>query len=184
MFIKTKRLLLRPWKDSDIESFATMNADKKVMEYFPQVLTRRESYSLLKKICTHIEKTGWGFWTVEVPRISNFIGFIGLSPVSFRAHFTPAVEIGWRLDLPYWGKGYATEGALAALKFGFERLHLSEIVSFTAKQNNKSIAVMKRIGMHHNPSDDFDHPKLKKGDILCRHVLYRLSRDEWNSRFT
>lgn len=182
MFIKTKRLLLRPWKDNDIESFAAMNADKQVMKYFPQVLTRGESYSLLKKISTHIEKTGWGFWAVEVPGISNFIGFIGLSPVSFRAHFTPAIEIGWRLDLPYWGKGYATEGALAALKYGFEKLDLPEIVSFTAKQNAKSIAVMKRIGMHHNPPDDFDHPKLMKGDMLCRHVLYRFTRDEWNSK--
>jgi 3-dehydroquinate dehydratase/shikimate dehydrogenase len=181
MFIKTKRLLLRAWKDNDIESFAAMNADKKVMEYFPKVLTREESYSLFKKISTHIQKMGWGFWAVEVPGISNFIGFIGLSPVSFTAHFTPAVEIGWRLGLAYWGKGYATEGALASLEYGFKKLHLPEIVSFTAKQNAKSIAVMKRIGMHHNPSDDFNHPKLMKGNPLLRHVLYRFSKKEWEA---
>ncbi len=182
MVIKTKRLLLRAWKDSDIESFTAMNADRKVMEYFPKVLTRGESYSLCKKISTHIQKNGWGLWAVEVPRISSFIGFIGLSPVSFTAHFTPAVEIGWRLAHAYWGQGYATEGGLAALEYGFERLHLPEIVSFTAKQNVKSIAVMKRIGMHHNSFDNFDHPKLMKSDRLCRHVLYRLTKKEWDSK--
>lgn len=182
MFIKTKRLLLRTWKDNDIESFTAMNRDKKVMQYFSRVLTREESSSLFKKISTHIEKTGWGLWAVEIPGISNFIGFIGLSPVSFRAHFTPAVEIGWRLSSSYWGKGYATEGALAALKYGFEKLNLLEIVSFTAKQNAKSRAVMKKIGMHYNSFDDFDHPKLMKRDRLCRHVLYRLTTEEWNSK--
>lgn len=174
MAIQTKRLLLRPWRDSDIEPFAAMNGDKEVMEYFPCVLSREESYALFKKISTHIKKTEWGLWAVEIPGISSFIGFIGLSPVSFTAHFTPATEVGWRLDSAYWGKGYATEGALAALTYGFDMLDLPEIVSFTAKQNAKSIAVMKRIGMHHNPSDDFDHPKLTKGE----HVLYRLSKKE------
>ncbi|MGL4348175.1 MAG: GNAT family N-acetyltransferase [Chlamydiales bacterium] len=183
MIIKTERLLLRPWQEKDIEPFYRMNADERVMKYFPKTLTWEESNKLFKKISTHIEKFDWGLWAVELPEVANFIGFIGLSPVSFTAHFTPSVEIGWRLAYPYWGQGYATEGALAALRVGFEILHLLEIVSFTAKQNKRSIAVMKKIGMHHNESDDFDHPKLTLGNILSRHVLYRLSIDEWKKTF-
>lgn len=182
MTIKTKRLLLRPWKKSDIDPFCRMNAEQRVMEYFPKPLNPEESRELFEKISTHIEKTGWGLWAVEIPGIASFIGFIGLSPVLFTAHFTPAVEIGWRLNYPYWGHGYATEGALATLRLGFETLYLAEIVAFTAKQNKRSIEVMKKIGMHHNSEDDFDHPKLIPGDRLRRHVLYRLSLEEWKNR--
>lgn len=183
MIIKTQRLLLRPWQDNDKELFATMNGDERVMEYFPNTLTRVESDCRFEKISTHIQKTGWGLWAVEVPTVASFIGFIGLSTVSFRAHFTPAVEIGWRLAYNYWGRGYATEGALASLEYGFRQLQLPEIVSFTAKQNMRSIAVMKKIGMYHNKVDDFDHPKLVEGDTLRRHVLYRLSIDEWEKKY-
>lgn len=183
MIVKTKRLLLRPWQKKDLKPFYRMNADERVMEYFPKTLTLEESDHLFKKISTHIEQVAWGLWAVEVPEMASFIGFIGLFPVSFTSHFTPAVEIGWRLAYPYWGNGYATEGALATLKVGFETLHLSEIVSFTAKQNNRSIKVMKKIGMHQ--ADDFDHPKLTLDHRLSRHVLYRLSLKEWkrNSEF-
>jgi len=172
--IKTKRLILRPWREEDFEPFAELNADWRVMEYFPLILSREESDKLALQISTKIKEQGWGFWAVSVPGVTDFIGFIGLSAPSFNAHFTPAVEVGWRLAYDYWGRGYATEGAKAAIKYGFEKLGLEEIVSFTAEQNHRSISVMKRIGMHHDPSDDFDHPNLPKGNRLCRHVLYRI----------
>lgn len=176
--LKTKRLILRPWREKDLELFAEMNADQEVMKYFPSILSKEESNQMAKRMQTKIEERGWGFWAVTVPGIAEFIGFIGLNDVTFPAQFTPAVEIGWRLARDYWGKGYATEGALACLNYGFEVLNLDEIVSFTAVQNMPSRAVMERIGMHHNPKDDFDHPKLPEGHWLRRHVLYRLNHDE------
>lgn len=177
MIIKTKRLILRPWREEDLEPFARMNADPRVMEFFPSVLSKEESDALAKRISTKIEENGWGLWAVSVPGISEFIGFIGLNVPSITAHFTPAVEIGWRLAQEYWGQGYATEGALAALTFGFENLNLDQIVAFTAKQNMRSMAVMKKIGMSHNPEDDFDHPNVAVGHQLRRHVLYRINKN-------
>ena len=156
-----------------------MNSDPRVMEYFPSILSHHESHDLAKRLSTKLQEQGWGLWAVSVPEISDFIGFIGLSEPSFNAHFTPAVEVGWRLAYDFWGKGYATEGALEALKYGFETLDLNQIVSFTAVQNRRSIEVMKRIGLHHDPVDDFDHPKLPEGHALRRHVLYRLNSNEW-----
>jgi 3-dehydroquinate dehydratase/shikimate dehydrogenase len=173
--IQTKRLILRPWKQEDSASFAQMNADPRVMEYFPSTLSHQESDALATRIQSKIDERGWGLWAVEVPDICDFIGFIGLNDVTFEAHFTPAVEIGWRLAFDHWGKGYATEGALAAAAYAFDVLKLKEIVSFTAVQNMRSRHVMEKIGMQHNPEDDFDHPKLPAGHLLRRHVLYRLS---------
>jgi 3-dehydroquinate dehydratase/shikimate dehydrogenase len=146
------------------------------MEFFPATLSREESDQMAKRMQTKIEELGWGWWAVSAPGVAYFIGFIGmgsLDKANFPAHFVPAVEVGWRLDFDHWGKGYATEGALACLKYGFETLGLSEIVAFTAVQNARSRAVMERIGMHRNPKDDFDHPKLPEGHPLRRHVLYR-----------
>jgi len=177
--IETDRLILRPWCKEDHDPFAELNADPRVMEYFPSILSRQESDKLAKKISSKINEQGWGLWAVSVPGVADFIGFIGLSVPSFDAHFTPAVEVGWRLAHEYWGRGYATEGAKAVIKYGFEKLSLEEIVSFTAEQNHRSTSVMKRIGMHHDPSDDFDHPSLPKEDRLCRHVLYRVHATEW-----
>jgi len=184
MIIETKRLILRPWSKEDLEPFAELNADPYVMEHFPSTLSHAESDKLAQSLSTTLQKQGWGLWAVSVPGVSKFIGFIGLSVPSFNAHFTPAVEVGWRLAHEYWGKGYATEGALEALKYGFEALHLNEIVSFTAVQNQRSIAVMERIGMHHNPTDDFDHPKLPEGHKLRRHVLYRINQSDWKKDLT
>jgi len=181
-YIKTDRLILRPWREEDFEPFAELNADPRVMECFPSVLSREKSNELAKKISFKIKEQGWGLWAVSVPGAAYFIGFIGLSAPSFKAHFTPAVEVGWRLSYDYWGRGYATERAKAAIKYGFEKLGLEEIVSFTAEQNHRSISVMKRIGMHHDPSDDFDHPSLPIKDRLCRHVLYRVHATEWMER--
>jgi 3-dehydroquinate dehydratase/shikimate dehydrogenase len=179
MIIRTKRLILRPWREEDLQSFAELNADPRVMEFFPSVLTREESDQMAERIQKKMGERGWGLWAVSIPNGADFIGFIGLATQTFRAHFTPTVEVGWRLAYPFWGKGYATEGAKAALAYGFETLKLSEIVSFTSIQNRRSRAVMERIGMHHNSKDDFDHPKLPEGHPLCRHVLYRLKSSEW-----
>lgn len=182
--LKTQRLILRPWCEQDLEPFAKLNADPKVMEYFPTTLSKAESDQLAKRIKTKMDEKVWGMWAVSVPGVAEFIGFIGLNiedQVSFPAPFTPAVEVGWRIAFEYWGKGYATEGAKAALAYGFETLNLDEIVSFTAVQNMRSRRVMERIGMHHDPKDDFDHPKLLEGHPLRKHVLYRLSQEEWQT---
>ena len=125
-----------------------------------------------------IAHQGWGLWAVEVRDIAPFIGFVGLNRVRFNAHFTPAIEVGWRLAREYWGRGYATEAARAALDYAFESLPDEQIVSFTATINEPSIRVMQRLGMTSDPSDDFDHPAVN-GGRLQRHVLYRISRDDW-----
>jgi 3-dehydroquinate dehydratase / shikimate dehydrogenase len=171
--LRTARLRLRQWTEGDREPFARLNADASVMEYFPSTLSASESDTLAAAIESHIEQNGWGLWAVEIPSVTSFAGFIGLSRPRFEAHFTPCVEIGWRLDQKFWGRGYATEGALAALQFGFETLGLDEIVSFTTVGNAASRRVMDRIGMTHDPDDDFDHPRLPVGHNLRRHVLYR-----------
>ncbi len=153
-----------------------MNADPKVMEHFPALLSQKESESLMARIALHFVEHGFGFWAVEVPGTVPFIGFIGLGIPRFSAHFTPCVEIGWRLSSEHWGRGYATEGARAALQDGFQRLGLDEIVSFTVPANRRSRRVMEKLGMHSAPQDDFDHPLLPQGHPLRRHLLYRLSR--------
>lgn len=179
--IKTERLVLRPWQKEDLELFAQLNSDAHVMEYFPSTLNREESDNLAERISTKLEEQGWGLWAVSVPGIAEFIGFIGLAEPSFNAHFTPAVEVGWRLAYDFWGRGYATEGAMACLRYGFEKLNLNEIVSFTATQNMRSRRIMEKIGLHHDLEDDFNHPKLQEGHPLRKHVLYRLSLDEWKN---
>lgn len=173
LIIKTERLVLRPWREADFTAFARLNADPRVMEFFPKALTEEESYQFFKRISTAIERQGWGLWAASLTDKSEAMGFIGLAPIDFESHFTPAVEIGWRLAYDYWNRGYATEGAKAALKYGFDTLKLDEIVAITALQNSRSRNVMEKIGMRHDPQDDFDHPKLPLGHPLSRHVLYR-----------
>jgi RimJ/RimL family protein N-acetyltransferase len=174
--IQTPRLLLRSWRDADLAPFAAMNADPVVMEFFPRPLDPAESDAAVGRIREHFAARGFGLWAVEVPGVAGFIGFVGLAVPRFEAHFTPCVEIGWRLVREHWGRGYATEAARAALGFGFEELALGEIVSFTVPANIRSRAVMERIGMTRSPADDFDHPALPEGHPVRRHVLYRLSR--------
>src|SRR5579871_5296343 len=140
--LKTKRLLLRPWNAEDFDSFAKLNADPRVMEFFPSTLTREESDEIAKRQSMKLKEQGWGLWAVEVPAVAEFIGFIGIVQVPFEAHFTPAVEIGWRLAYEFWGKGYALEGAQASLKFGFETLQLEGVVSMTVPGNIRSRRVM------------------------------------------
>lgn len=175
----TKRLMLRPWQESDLEPFVAINADPRAMEYFPGVRGREETASEYHRIIKHFAKYGWGLWAVTLIDNPTFMGFIGLNQIDSVFPFAPAVEIGWRLAPDYWGKGYATEGAMAVLKYGFATVKLSEIVAFTTEHNMRSRNVMEKIGMHHNPKDDFDHPKLPEGHPLRRHVLYRLGVNEW-----
>lgn len=174
--IRTERLLLRDWRDEDREPFAAMNADPAVMEHFPSVLTRAESDAIVDRQREVIAERGWGLWAVEVPGRASFIGFVGLAVPRFEAHFTPCVEIAWRLSRGAWGHGYATEAARAACAYGFETLGLAELVSFTAVVNERSWRVMERLGMRHDAEGDFDHPVLPEGHRLRRHVLYRLPR--------
>ncbi len=177
--LRTPRLILRRWRDTDRDPFAALNADRAVMEHFPAPLRREESDDLVDRIESGFDARGWGLWAVEVPGTAPFIGFVGLNPATFDAPFTPAVEVGWRLAREHWGHGYATEGARAALAFGFEDLALDEIVSFTSHGNTRSRQVMERLGMHNDPADDFDNPNVPAGDPLRAHVLYRLDRERW-----
>jgi RimJ/RimL family protein N-acetyltransferase len=173
--IPTDRLHLRAWRDTDRDPFAVLSADPRVMEHFPSTLSREQSDALADHVEAHFDRCGFGFWAVEVPGVAHFVGFIGLSVPSFEAHFTPCVEIGWRLSREHWDRGYATEGAQAALRFGFETLQLEQIVALAVPGNLRSRHVMEKIGMVYNPADDFDHPALPEGHPLRRHVLYRLN---------
>ncbi len=172
--LHTDRLILRRWHPADRAAFARLNADPRVMEFYPSVLTRAESDAGADRIERHFEERGFGLWAVELPAVAPFIGFVGLQVPRFSAHFTPCVEIGWRLDPEFWGRGYATEGARAALAFGFEILKLDEIVAMTVPANRRSRAVMERLGMTRDPADDFDNPLVE--GALKRHVLYRIRR--------
>ncbi len=177
--LRTSRLRLRQWTDADRIPFARLNADSQVMEYFPGLLSKSESDAVADRIQAAMDQRGWGLWAVEVPGVTSFAGFVGLSEPNFQSHFTPCVEVGWRLAAEFWGRGYASEGANAALAFGFKELGLPEIVSFTAKLNLRSIAVMERIGMSREADGDFDHPGLPEEHILCRHVLYRIRTQDF-----
>jgi ribosomal-protein-alanine N-acetyltransferase len=153
-----------------------MNADPEVMQHFPATLTEAESDAFVDRVGATLEERGWGLWAVEELATGRFLGFAGLNVPRFEAHFTPAVEIGWRLRRDAWGSGFATEAARGVLTVAFDDLELPEVVSFTAIPNERSQAVMRRIGMTHDPADDFDHPQLEAGSPLRRHVLHRLRR--------
>jgi RimJ/RimL family protein N-acetyltransferase len=177
--LTTDRLILRRWRDADREPFAALNADPEVMEHFPEPLDRTRSDAFVDRVEEVFEQRGFGFWAVEEAATGRFIGFTGLWVPRFEAQFTPAVEIGWRLARAAWGHGYASEAARRALTFAFEDLELPEVVSFTARTNLRSQAVMRRIGMTHDPADDFDHPSVAEGDRLRPHVLWRIDSDRW-----
>jgi RimJ/RimL family protein N-acetyltransferase len=179
MKLTTERLMLRHWRESDRAPFARLNADPRVMEFMPCTLSAAESDALAERIEMNFRQHGFGLFAVELCQSGEFIGFIGLNIPSFQAPFTPCVEIGWRLAAEHWGRGLATEGARAVLRYGFEGLRLKQIVSFTVPANTKSRRVMEKLGMRHDPKDDFDHPRLPENHPLRRHVLYVLSRSEW-----
>ncbi|SDK75268.1 GNAT family N-acetyltransferase [Microbulbifer yueqingensis] len=174
----TERLQLRQWRDSDRAPFADINADPRVMEYFPSTLTRAGSDAGIDRQIAHIEQHGWGFWAVERLEDMAFMGFVGLKHTPGELPFSPAVEIGWRLDAPYWGYGYATEAARASLAVAFEQLGLEQVVSYTALTNQPSRAVMERLGMCRAP-ETFEHPLVPEGSALRRHCLYRITAGQW-----
>ncbi len=171
--LRTDRLWLRPWCQADREPFAKMCANAAVMEFFPSIMSRAESDASVDRIEAGFVKRGWGLWAVEVLGQSPFIGFVGLNVPSCELPCSPCVEIGWRLMCSAWGQGFATEAARAVLSFGFETLHLPEIVSYTAEANRRSRRVMDRLGMSHDPVENFDHPLVPEDNWLRRHVLYR-----------
>ncbi|WP_377810320.1 GNAT family N-acetyltransferase [Azospirillum sp. A29] len=174
--LQTSRLQLRRWREADLQAFARISADPVAMQYLLPIGDRTASDAFARRAEAHFEQYGFGFWAVELLSTHEFIGFVGLVNVGYDAHFTPAVEIGWRLHPDYWGYGYATEAAKRALRDGFERLDLKEIVAITVPANHRSRRVMERIGMARHEDDDFDHPRVPDGHSLKRHVLYRLPR--------
>jgi RimJ/RimL family protein N-acetyltransferase len=170
-------VLLRQFRDEDFESFAEMNADPEVMRFFPKPLTRTESEDYFGRLRACFNAQGWGLWALEVDEV--FAGFTGLAYPSFSAHFTPCVEIGWRLRRQYWGRGIAYAAAVAAQAYAFERLKLNELVSFTSATNTRSRRLMERLGFISNEKDDFLHPLLEPESVLRPHVLYRKSHTSY-----
>jgi len=171
---------MRRWRDDDRAPFAALNADPAVMEHMTRTLTREQSDAFVDSIEACWDERSLGLWAVEIPGIAPFIGYVGLWPADDLAG-AGTVEVGWRLARDHWGNGYATEAARESLCFGFEQAGLDEIVSFTVPQNERSRRVMERIGLWHDPSRDFEHPRVDPATNpgLVRHVLYRLTRAEW-----
>lgn len=178
--LSTERLVLRGWRPADRAPFAALNADHEVMEHFPTALTRAESDALVDRIEAGLAQHPFGLWATEVTTTGDFIGFVGLAVPGFDAAFMPTVEVGWRLARHAWGHGYASEAATETLRYAFDDLGLDEVVSFTSTTNLRSQRVMQRLGLHHD--EDFDHPNMPVGHRLHRHVLYRITRDEWMQR--
>lgn len=182
--IETERLYLRQWQASDFAIFAAMNADPEVMKYFPKLLSAKVSDIIGNKCQQLIEDNGWGFWALSLKEISNkndaFIGFVGLNQTHADMSFAPCVEIAWRLRKEFWGQGYATEAARASLDFAFSELALEEVVAFTAVINKRSQLLMKRIRMT-DTQNNFYHPALESNHLLAEHVLYKITRQQWQA---
>jgi len=176
--LRGSRVVLRGWEARDAKPFADLNADPVAMEFFPAPLSRTESDAMVERAQAALESRGWGFWCLEID--GACAGFVGLSQPTFEAHFMPCVEVGWRLSTRHWGMGYATEAARLVVDFGFRRLRLPEIVSFTTVANWRSRRVMERLGMRHDPIDDFEHPRIAPGHALRMHVLYRLLATDYD----
>ncbi len=182
--LTTSRLLLRQWREEDLAPFAAMNTDPRVVESLYYALSRDESDAMVARIRAQFAERGYGLWAVEEIGGAPFIGTVGLSVPRIVLPFTPCVEVGWRLAPAYWGNGYATEAASAALEYGFDRAGLDEIVSFTAAMNGRSRRVMERLGMTTVAEDNFDHPNIPEGNPLFPHVLYRLGASDRRSGVT
>lgn len=174
-FFETERLILRKWRHSDLEPYYQINQDPKVIEFLRGPLTREECQNFINETNRRIDENGYGLWAVELKENQKLLGFVGLNSPDFTAHFTPCVEVGWRLASQYWGRGYASEAAKLALEIGFKKFNLPEIVSFTVPQNIRSQAVMKKIGMIRDLKGDFLHPKLTFDHRLSHHILYKKS---------
>ncbi len=171
--MRTQRLVLRRWRVEDLAPFADLNADPDVMAHMQKTMSRQESDAFVARIEEEFDDCGFGFWAVEVPSHSPFIGFVGLHRVPFDAPFTPAVEVGWRLAREHWGYGFVTEAARSAVRYGLEEVGLDEIVSFTNPDNVRSWKVMERLGMIRDPASDFEHPNVPAGHWLRPHIFYR-----------
>ncbi len=176
--LSTERLLLRSWRDEDEAPMLALSTDPEVMRHFPRPMTAEEVHAFVVRNRSALEEGRPGLYAVERRHDRRFIGFVGLAVPAYPLPFSPCVEIGWRLMREAWGHGYATEAAHAALRHGFDTLRLAEIVSFTAVGNEPSRAVMRRLGMRRDPTEDFDHPRVEPGHPVRRHVLYRLRREE------
>jgi RimJ/RimL family protein N-acetyltransferase len=174
---RTRRLVLRGWRDSDRDAFAAMNADPEVMRYLPEALSRERSDAMFARLTAHLDREGWGLWALQRVDTGEVAGFTGLAVPGHDLPFQPSVEVGWRLARSAWGHGFATEAAREALGVGFDELGLAEVVSFTTVANTRSRAVMERLGMSRDPADDFGHPALARGHPLRPHVLYRIRAD-------
>lgn len=184
IILETERLRIRNWLESDRPLFAEINADPKVMEFFPRRRPRDESDALMDEVRTRIRETGLGFFALALKDTDEPIGFLGLARPDL-APFLPdgTVEIGWRLAVRFWRQGFVTEAAKAMLRHGFEKHGLAEIVSFAVENNARSTAVMKRIGLRHDPARDFEHPRVPDtAPHLKHHVVYAISRSEWLTR--
>jgi RimJ/RimL family protein N-acetyltransferase len=177
--LRTPRLVLRPWRDDDLEPFAAMGTDPAVMEHFPGLLSRAQSDALVERLRGRLVQHGYTFWAVEAPGVAPFIGLCGLAYQAYESTWTPGIEIGWRIARAHWGQGYAPEAASEALRFGFDEVGADEIVAYTVPPNAKSRRVMEKLGMTHDPARDFDHPELPADSPMRRHVLYGLRRDAW-----
>lgn len=180
--LETPRLRLRGWHDRDLDPLAEMCADPRVMRYFPATLSRDECAAAMARCRVHFIRHGFGFWVVEHKDAARFIGLAGLAWSRLDLPFCPAVEIGWRLVADQWGQGLAYEAAQAALAFAFEQRQLDEVVSYTSPLNERSWRLMGRLGMQADEAASFDHPRLPEGHPLRRHLLYRMSRDQWDDR--
>ena len=173
--LTTTRLRLRPWRDSDLAAYAAMGADAEVMRYFPSLMSEAETLDHVRDLQERFRKWGYGYWAIEADNLP-FAGFVGLSQPQIDAHFTPCVEIGWRLARGAWGRGYASEGAREALRFGFEEKGVEEIVAMVSAANTPSCRVAERIGMTRDPADDFDYPDDDPNWDYRACVLYRIGR--------
>ncbi|MGI9436273.1 MAG: GNAT family N-acetyltransferase [Geminicoccaceae bacterium] len=176
--LRTRRLLLRPWRMEDLHPLASMNADSEVMRYFPAVLDRQASAAMMARNDAHVRRHGFGWWAIETPGGTDFAGAVSLQLAGFEAHFTPCFEIGWRLPKRFWGMGYASEAANVVANFAFDDLLLDKLIAMTAHHNHRSRKVMRRLGMSYRPEDDFGHPLVAFDHPLRHHVLYRLSRND------
>jgi [ribosomal protein S5]-alanine N-acetyltransferase len=167
---ETERLLMRHWKKDDTLPFIEMCADRKVMEFLSAPLTQQEARITISRIQDHFKKYDFGLYAIEKKDTKKFIGFTGFMIPNFEHYFTPCVEIGWRIMSSEWKRGYATEAAAACLLFGFSKLDLKKIYSFTSIRNLASQRVMQKIGLHYKGR--FFHPMLPPEHSLSEHILY------------
>ena len=174
--IDTMRLRLRPWWDDDFAHMAEIHADPEMMELLGGPMDRAASDAWIARQIVHYGREGFCFWAVEAcGGVAPLIGAVGLLRMRDGMPMAGGIQVGWRIGRKFWGNGYATEAARAALADGFDQIGASEIVAFTVQHNQPSRAVMEKLGMRHNPADDFDHPRIAEGSPLRRHVLYRLT---------